>query len=175
MTEITKGSKGVPNLQKIYVSEEAKRKVKWIEGGRILVTDMEDNVLSIEKYSKGGLANIIGFLEKKTTDKKPSPKFNAIARNMLAGVDGFDMIEDNGNFLCLVNNKNPKVKLRRTWYKNVESLKMYVPVEFKMKENSRYDVIFDSDGSVIFQPREEISAENINMSYESPVLNIYAV
>lgn len=162
-------------MQKVYVSEAAKRKIKWSEGGRILVCDMEDNVLSIEKFSKGSLANIIGFLEKKTTDKKPSPKFNAVARNLLAGVDGFDMIEDNGNFLCIVNNKTPKVKLRRTWYRNVESLKMYVPVEFNMKENSRYDVIFEDDGSVIFQHREEISAENINISYETPVLNVYAV
>lgn len=162
-------------MQKIYVSEECKRKVKWTEGGRILITDMNDEVLSIEKFSKGGLANIIGFLEKKSTDKKPSPKFNAVARNLLAGVDGFDMIEDNGNFLCMVNNKNPKVKLRRTWYKNVESLKMYVPVEFKMQENARYDVLIDNDGSVTFQLREEISAENINVSYDTPVLNVYAV
>lgn len=162
-------------MQKIYVSEECKRKVKWTEGGRILITDMNDEVLSIEKFSKGGLANIIGFLEKKSTDKKPSPKFNAVARNLLAGVDGFDMIEDNGNFLCMVNNKNPKVKLRRTWYKNVESLKMYVPVEFEMQENARYDVLIDNDGSVTFQLREEISAENINVSYDTPVLNVYAV
>lgn len=162
-------------MQKIFVSEAAKRKIKWSEGGRILVCDMEDNVLSIEKYSKGGLANIIGFLEKKTTDKKPSPKFNAIARNLLAGVNGFDMIQDGDDFLCIVNNKNPKVKLRRTWYKNVESLKMYVPVEFKMKENARYDVIFEDDGTILFSLREEISAENINVSYDTPVLNSYAV
>ena len=163
-------------MQKIYISEECKRKVKWTEGGRILITDMEDQILSIEKYSKGGLSNIIGFLEKKSdTTKKSSPKFNAVARNMLSGVDGFDMIEDNGNFLCFVNNTSPKVKLRRTWHKTVESLKMYVPVEFDMKTNSRYDVLIDNDGSVLFQHREDISAENINMSYDTPVLNVYAV
>lgn len=162
-------------MQKVYVSEAAKRKIKWSEGGRILVCDMEDNVLSIEKFSKGSLANIIGFLEKKTTDKKPSPKFNAVARNLLAGVNGFDMIQDGDDFLCLVNNTNPKVKLRRTWYKNVESLKMYVPVEYKMKENARYDVTFENDGTILFSLREEISAENINLSYETPVLNSYAV
>ncbi|AGR48042.1 hypothetical protein PHIM7_321 [Sinorhizobium phage phiM7] len=162
-------------MQKVFVSEAAKRKIKWSEGGRILVCDMEDNVLSIEKYTKGSLANIIGFLEKKTTEKKPSPKFNAVARNLLAGVNGFDMIQDGDDFLCIVNNKTPKVKLRRTWHKTVESLKMYVPVEFKMKENARYDVIFEDDGTIYFQFREEISAENINASYNTPVLNSYAV
>jgi hypothetical protein len=162
-------------MQKMYISESQKRKVKWVEGGRILVTDLEDNILTIEKFSKGALANIIGFLDKKSSKKTPSPKFNAVARNLLAGVDGFDMIADNGNFLCLVNNKNPKVKLRRTWYKNVESLKMYVPVEFKMEDNARYDVIFENDGTLIFQLREQIAAENINCSYDTPILNVYAV
>jgi len=161
-------------MQKVYVSEVSKRKVKWVEGGRILVTDLDDNVLTIEKFSKGALSNIIGFLEKEEGGKKPSPKFNAVARNLLAGVDGFDMIEDNDTYLCLVNNTNPKVKLRRTWYKNTESLKMYVPVEFNMKTNCRYDVSIENDGSVIFQFREEILPENINASYDTPILNVYA-
>ena len=161
-------------MQKVFVAEKLARKVKWTEGGRIVHTDLEDKVIAIENYTKAALAKIIKFLTKDETAKtKRSAKFNATARNMLAGIDGFDMIEDNGNFLAIVNNNNPMNKICRTWYKATENVKIYLKADQPFKINTRYEMCFDADGTVIFQELEPITPENLNAEYSQALLNVY--
>lgn len=160
-------------MQKQFVSETHARIIKWIEGGRILVCDLEGKVLSIENYSKAALSKIIKFVEKTPTSKMtPAANFNAAGKKLLDNISGFDL--DESLFGIINNAETATNKIYHYTDKNNQvTTKMYIHTKDSFKMNMRYEMVIDSDGTIQFEEFEEILPENLNNSYEIALLNVY--
>jgi hypothetical protein len=166
-------------MQKTFTSTEHDRTVKWIEGGRIIHCDLAGRVLAVEDYSKSAISKILKFFERGAAAKPMKvATFNAAAQEVLRDIEGFEVDFADGKITARATSRekstNKVFRGADTRYNSkYENTILYTRKGDGFAENTRYSVVFHSDGLVEFEEFEKISCENLNVRHDQPLLSVY--